>query len=224
MRVAASTAWEILREARIDPAPQRTSATWPAFLRGQAEGILACDFLETVTLAGRRLYVPAVIEHARRRIHVPGATTHPDAWWVTQAARNLVMALEDAAARMRYLIRDRAGKFPALFDEVLAQAGIEVVLSGVRMPRMNAFMERWVGTCRRELLDRTLIRNLPHLLHALHAFETHDNTHRPHRTRAQAAPLHEKPEPLTVTAQIIDLNVRRRDRLTGILHEYEHAA
>ena len=69
------------------------------------------------------------------------------------------MDLEDAGSRARFLIRDRDGKFPGLFDTVLNDAGIEVVLSGVQMPRMNAIMERWVQTCRRELLDRTLIWN-----------------------------------------------------------------
>jgi hypothetical protein len=77
--------------------------------------------------------------------------------WVTQAAKNLVMDLDDAGSRARFLIRDRDGKFPALFDAVLNDEGIEVVLSGVRMPRMNSIMERWVQTCRRELLGRTLI-------------------------------------------------------------------
>jgi transposase InsO family protein len=106
--------------------------------------------------------VLAVIEHHSRRIRVLGATTHPTASWVTQAARNLVMELHDAQCRARYLIRDRDGKFPHLFDAVLADAGITVVLTGVRMPRMNALMERWVQTCRRELLDRTLIWNQRH--------------------------------------------------------------
>ncbi|WP_200216753.1 integrase [Micromonospora coerulea] len=77
------------------------------------------------------------------------------------------MDLEDVGRRARFLIRDRDGKFPSLFDAVLDDAGIEVVLSGVRMPRMNAFMERWAQTCRRERLGRTLIWNQRHLLHAL---------------------------------------------------------
>jgi hypothetical protein len=112
------------------------------------------------------MYVLAVIEHASRRIRILGATAHPTAGWVTQAAKNLVMDLEDAGCRIRFLIRDRDGKFLQLFDAVLADAGIAVVLSGVRMPRMNSIMERWVQTCRRELLDRTLIWNQRHLLHA----------------------------------------------------------
>ena len=140
--VAASTVWEILREAGIDPAPDRTATTWADFLRSQANALLAADFIETVTLTGVRLYVLAVIEHASRRIRILGATAHPTAAWVTQAARNLVMDLEDAGTAARYLIRDRDGKFPALFDAILADAGITVVHSGVLMPRMNAIMER----------------------------------------------------------------------------------
>jgi transposase InsO family protein len=141
--VAASTVWQILKDAGIDPAAKRTSTTWSTFLRSQADALLAWDFFETSTLTGTRQYVLAVIEHTSRRIRVLGATTaHPTASWVTQAARNLVMDLEDAGSSMRYLIRDRDGKFPALFDAVLADAGIQVVLTGVRIPRMNAIMER----------------------------------------------------------------------------------
>ena len=80
----------------------------------------------------------AVIEHATRRIRILGTTPHPTASWIVQAARNLVMDLEDAGSRARFLIHDRDGKFPALFDDVLTDAGIEIVLSGVQMPRMNA--------------------------------------------------------------------------------------
>jgi putative transposase len=84
-----------------------------------------------------------VIEHATRRIRILGATAHPTATWVTQVAKNLVMDLEDAQFRARFVIRDRDGKFPALFDAVLTDADIKIVLTGVRMPRMNSVMERW---------------------------------------------------------------------------------
>ena len=224
IKVAASTVWEILRQAGIDPAPDRASTTWASFLRSQADALLACDFFETVTLGGARLFVLAVIEHATRRIRILGATPHPTASWVVQAARNLVMDLEDAGSRARFLIRDRDGKFPGLFDAVLKDAGIEVVLSGVQMPRMNSIMERWVQTCRHELLDRTLIWNQRHLLHALREFEHFYNEHRPHRTLRAAAPLRPLPEPIADPERIAHLDVRRRDRLGGTLHEYRHAA
>ena len=224
IKIAASTVWEILHDAGIDPAPQRASTTWASFLRSQADALLACDFFETVTLGGARLHVLAVIEHATRRIRILGATPHPTVSWVGQAARNLVMDLEDAGSRARFLIRDRDGKFTGLFDAVLKDAGIETVLSGVQMPRMNSIMERWVQTCRRELLDRTLIWNQRHLLHALREFEQFYNEHRPHRTLRAAAPLCPLPEPITDPERIVRLGVRRRDRLGGTLHEYRNAA
>jgi putative transposase len=166
------------------------------------------------------MYVLAVIEHHSRRIRVPDATGHPTASWVAQGVRNLVMDLQDARCRAGYLARDRDGKFPNLFDAILANAGIQVVLTGVRMPRMNALMERWVQTCRRELLDRTLIWNQHHLLRALREFQ---DEHRPHRS-LNGAPLRPAPEPLTEPSQLEQLAILRRDRLGGVLHEYQHAA
>ncbi|MFI6062628.1 hypothetical protein [Streptomyces sp. NPDC051286] len=144
-RVAASTVGEILQEAAIAPAPERASSTWADFLRSRADALPVCGFLETVTLSGARLYAFAVIGHAGRRIRVLGATVHPSASGVTRAAKNLVMGLEDADCRARFLVRGRDGKFPSLFDAVLAEVGIEVVPGGVRMPCMNSVME---GGCR----------------------------------------------------------------------------
>jgi transposase InsO family protein len=217
--VGASTVWEILRAAGINPAPERAATTWTQFLRSQAEALLAADFIETVTLAGTRMYILAVIEHAGRRIRILGATAHPNAAWVTQTARSRVMDLQDTGCRAKYLIRDRDGKYPAAFDQVLADAGITVIRSGIRMPRMNSIIERWVRTCRRELLDRTLIWN-----HALREFEIFYNAHRPHQSIANARPLAPLPEPITDPDQLAQLSIHRRDRLGGILHEYEHAA
>ncbi|WP_323374177.1 integrase core domain-containing protein [Plantactinospora alkalitolerans] len=194
------------------------------FLRSQAQAVIAADFFETTTPTGTRLYVLAVIEHATRRIRILGATAHPTAARVTQIARNLVMDLEDAGRPVKYLIRDRDGKYPALFDRVLADADITVVHTGVRIPRMNAIMERWIRTCRRELLDRTLILNQRHLLHALREYEVFYNEHRPHQGVANARPLAPLPEPITAPDRIARLNIHRRDRLAGTIHEYEHAA
>jgi putative transposase len=222
--VAASTVWEILREHGIPPAPQRQSTTWADFLRGQADALLACDLFEVRTLTGTRLYVFAVIEHSTRRIRILGATAHPAAQWVVQLGRNLVMDLEDVGSRASFLIRDRDSKFTAAFDALLADAGLKVVTTGIQIPRMNSITERWIQTCRRELLDRTLIWNQSHLLHALREFETFYNRHRPHRTLDQAAPLRPLPRPISEPAQLRHLKVRRRDRLGGILHEYQHAA
>jgi transposase InsO family protein len=144
---------------------------------------------------------------------------------VTQAIRNLLMDLEDSGsvARVRFLIRDRDAKYPALIDEILGSAGITTVLTGVRMPRMNAIIERWVKTLRAELLDRTLIWNETHLRHALREYERHYNLHRTHRSLAAAAPLRARPQALEPD-RIDRLAVRRQDRLGGVIHEYRHAA
>ena len=111
IKVAASTVWEILRERGIPRSPERQSTTWADFLRSQADALLACDLFETRTLTGARLYVFAVIEHATRRIRILGATAHPTAEWVVQLGRNLVMDLENAGSRARFMIRDRDSKF-----------------------------------------------------------------------------------------------------------------
>jgi putative transposase len=222
--VAASTVWEILREHGIPPAPKRQSTTWADFLRGQAHALLACDFFETRTLTGARLYVFAVIEHATRRIRILGVTAHPTAQWAVQLGRNLVMDLEDAGARAKFLIRDRDSKFTAAFDAVLRDVGLRVVTTGIRMPRMNSIMERWVQTCRHELLDRILVWNQRHLLQVLCEFEQFYNGHRPHRALGQAAPLRALPEPINDPDTITRLDVRRHDRLGGVLHEYRHTA
>jgi transposase InsO family protein len=224
IKIAPSTVWEILKREGIDPAPERASTTWADFLRSQADTLLACDFIETVTLNGQRQYILAVIEHATRRVRVLGTTAHPTAAWVSQAFKNLVMDLEDTGCRARYLIRDRDGRFPALMEEILADAGIRTVLTGVRVPRMNAVMERWVRCCRRELLDRCLLWNERHLRHALHEYEHFYNEHRAHQALPQAAPLRPVPHSIIDPVKIVNLNVRRRDRLGGVLHEYSHAA
>lgn len=149
LRVAPSTVWEILQRAGIDPAPRRdTGPTRAAFLRSQDQAILAADSVVIDLLDGTKVYVLTVIEHATRRVRVLGATTHPVKQWVEQQARNLVMDLEDAGIRARFLIDDRDASFCAAFDEILADAGIEVIRSAVRAPRMNAVMERWFRSLR----------------------------------------------------------------------------
>jgi putative transposase len=224
IKVAASTVWEILQRNGIEPAPQRTHETWTTFVRSQAHAILAADFFETRTLTGARLYIFAVIEHATRRVRVLGATSHPTAAWTTQLARNLVMDLQDVGATVKYLIRDRDSKYTAAFDAIFEDERIAITKTGVRVPRMNAIMERWVRSCRAELLDRTLIANRAHLLHALRQYETFHNEHRPHRALRAAAPMRPLPQPITAPDRLGRLDIRRRDRLGGILHEYQHAA
>jgi putative transposase len=157
VNIAASTVWEILKASGIHPGPRRSGPTWPQFLRSQAEAILACDFFTADLLDGTQAYVLAVIEHATRRIRIIGVTLHPTGQWTAQQARNLPMDLGEQADRVKFMIRDRGSNFTATFDAVLADAGIRTVLCNIQTPRMNAITERWIGGCRRELLDH------PHL-------------------------------------------------------------
>jgi putative transposase len=155
--VAPSTAWRILKNAGISPAPRRDGPGWAEFLRSQAQGILALDFFTADLLNGTKVYVLAGIEHGTRRIRILGATENPVPSWVVQQARNLLMDLDEAGTGVKFILHDRDASFTAAFDAVFQTIGTRVVRSAVQAPRMNAIMERWIGSCRRELLDRTLI-------------------------------------------------------------------
>ena len=207
--VAPSTVWQMLKDAGIDPAPRRDGPGWAEFLRSQAQGILALDFFTADLLNGTKAYVLAVIEHGNRRVRVLGATEHPVQSWVIQQARNLLMDLGDAGTRAKFILHDRDASFTQAFDAVFQAAGIRVIRSAVQAPRMNSITERWIGSCRRELLDRILIWNLRHLMRVLREYEDFYNSHRPHRALDQAAPLRPLPDGVT---DLDYFRVRRHDR------------
>ena len=177
--VSASTVWELLKKAGIDPAPRRTGPTWSLFLRSQAEAILACDFFTADLLDGTQAYVLAVIEQASRRIRILGVALHPTGHWTAQQARNLIMELGEQPHRVKFMIRDRGSSFTAAFNAVLADARIRTVLCNVRTPRMNAIAERWIASARRECLDRMLTTGERHLQLVLGEYIDHYNVHRP---------------------------------------------
>ena len=130
--VAASTVWQIMKSAGIDPAPRRDGPGWPEFLRSQAQGILALDFFTADLLNGAKIYVLAVIELGTRRVRVLGATGHPVQGWVVQQARNLLMDLEDAGTRVKFVLHDRDASFTLAFDVVFRAAGVRVIRSRSR--------------------------------------------------------------------------------------------
>src|ERR1039457_6244117 len=129
--------------------------------------------------------------------------------------------LKEAGTRVKFVFHDRGASFTQAFDAVFRAAGIRVIRSAVQAPRMNSVMERWIGSCRRELLDRTLIWNQRHLMLVLREYEDFYNSHRPHRALGQAAPLRPLPDRV---ADLDHFRVQRHDRAGGVIHEYRLVA
>jgi putative transposase len=207
--------WAILKHAGIDPAPARTSESWTTFLRSQAAGIVACDFFTLDTVLFRRYYVLFFIELETRRVHLAGITTNPTGAWTTQAARNFMMRAEP---RIRFLIRDGAGQFITAFDEVFRSDGTTIIRTPPYTRVANAYAERWVGTVRRELVDRTLIWNRRQFEQLLIEYVEHYNTH-PHRSLGQRAPNNAE-----VVAYRPSRPIRRHPTCGGLINEYRQAA
>jgi putative transposase len=226
VKLAASTVWAILKAEGIEPAPRRLEQSWAEFLRAQAASILECDFLTVDRLFLKRFYVLFFIEVGTRRVRLAGITTNPDGPWVTQQARNLLMERDDDKVRPLFLVRDRDSKFTREFDEVFRSEGIRVIKAPVRAPKARAHAERWVGSARRECLDRLLILGRRHLQHVLATYARHYNDHRPHRSLRQrpplATPMGSDERPIGGVSELDRL--RRRDLLGGLIHEYELAA
>jgi hypothetical protein len=125
IRIGATTIRRILRASGLGPAPRRTGPTWSQFLRAQAQGVLACDFLTVETLRLKTIYVLFFIELGTRRVHIAGVTAHPDSAWVTQQARNLAYEQEDRSFPVRFLVRDRDAKYSGAFSESFGPRALE---------------------------------------------------------------------------------------------------
>jgi transposase InsO family protein len=220
LTVSPTTVRKILGEAGIGPAGERSGLSWRAFLRQQAQSMLAVDFFTVEAVALQRFYVLFFIELGSRRVHLAGCSANPTGEWVNQQARQFAWTLHEAPSRFRYLIRDRDAKFTRSFDAVFASESIRVVKTPVRAPTANAFAERFVGTVRRECLDWLLILNRRHLEHVLRVFVDHYNLHRPHRSLELTPPeAIARDQPVGSSR-----HVKRRDRLGGLIHEYSYAA
>jgi len=176
--------------------------------------------VDTVLL--RRLYVLFFIEHGSRRVHVAGETSSPTESWVTQQARQPARVLGELSVPARWLIRDRDAKFTAAFDEVFRSERIGIIRTPIRALRANAIAERFVGTIRRECLDRMLNLGRRPLVAVLGEFVDRYNTHRPHRTIAQAPPC--PSAPADIESATPAGRVMRPDRLGGLIHEYRPVA
>jgi putative transposase len=217
-----ASVWNILQRHGLEPSPGRSGATWGEFLRIQAETILACDFFTVDSVLLRRLYVVFFIEVDTRMVFGTGVTAHPSGAWVVQQARNLSVELSERTQPVKVLIRDVDTKFTASFDTVFRSEGIRIVRTPIRAPRANALAERFVGTVRRECLDRLLIFGRRHLEAVVHEYVEHYNSHRPHRSLGQLPP----PRGMAAAElkNVDPSQLKRIDRLGGVIHEYRLVA
>jgi putative transposase len=182
--------------------------------------MLACDFLTVETVWLTRIYVLFFVSLERRRIEFVASTSNPDGRWVAQQARNLLMHLADQQRSFRFLLHDRDSKFSGAFDEVFRSEGMRIIRTPIRAPNANAYAERWVGTLRRECLDRILIINRRHLEQVLRAYTAHYNRHRPHRSLSLQPPE----QPPAVLPRAPAIHIHKREVLGGLINEYKAAA
>jgi putative transposase len=222
--VSATSVRNILATAGLPPAPRREGQSWRSFLQAHADSILACDFFTVETVWLRRLHVLVFLSIGTRRVEYLACTSNSNGAWMLQQARNLLMELDDRDRQVRFLIHDRDAKFPRAFDALLVTENIKVIRTPVRAPNANAHLERWVGSVRRECLDRLLIVGRHQLEHVLRVYVRHYNRGRPHRALDLKATDASTGSSVQIEPNPHDLRVRRRDLLSGLIHEYETAA
>jgi len=217
--IASSTVWRILKDNNIEPAPQRSAVTCSEFLRSQAA--VATDFFTADTATLRRYYLLFFIDIETRKVFYADATANPTGAWTTQAARNLFLRHSERLSDARALVRDRGSQFVDSFDEIFRTEGFKILKTPIRTPVANTFAERWIGSIRRELLDRTIIWNRRQLEHLVTGYITHYNKHRPHRPLGQRPPTPNADPPPTPPATV---TVLRTTQCDGLINEYRNAA
>jgi transposase InsO family protein len=192
----------------------RPSPTWRAFLTSHAQDIVAVDFFLVPTLTFRLLFVFVVLRHDRRELLHLNVTEHPTAVWT---ARQILEVFPNETAP-RYLLRDRDAVYGECFTRCLANMGIREVIIAPKAPWQKPFVERVIGSIRRECLDHYLILNEAHLRRLLRGYIAYYNTARPHQSLD-----HNSPQPREVHPPELG-RVVSIPQVGGLHHLYQRAA
>jgi putative transposase len=219
--VSRSTVANIMREAGIDPSPERKKGTWDRFIKSHLATLWACDFFtKKIWTTGGLIdyYVLFFLHVGSRRVIVTGMTTHPDAQWVSQQARNFVLLTDQEAEAPTHLIHDLDTKFTKAFDGRLKADGIEPAKVGPAAPNLNAHTERFVLSLKSECLDHFIVFGEDHLRHLLDEYLAHYQKERPHQGVGNV-PLKFAAEGAASEGEIVC-----HERLGGVLKHYERKA
>jgi putative transposase len=222
--VSRSTVVNILKEAGLDPSPERKKRTWADFVKRHQATLWASDFagVKSFTTSGMvDLFVLFFLHVETRRVFVAGVTANPNAEWVTQQARNFTMAAAEMNLGMTHLIIDRDSKYVAGFDAVLEADGVEVKRVGPRAPNMNTHAERFVQTLNQYVFDHFIIIDEKHLTYLPSEFISHYLRDRPHQGIGNLVIERVADPPATVP---FPAKVECRERLGGLLKSYARAA
>jgi transposase InsO family protein len=221
--ISDQTVANILKRHGLSPAPTRKmTTTWSEFIRVHMDMLVATDFFTTeiwTTCGLVTYYILFFIHLASRKVHVAGVTSHPDAAWMVQVARNVTMAEWGVLSAGQYLIHDRDGKYCPAFQRIIDEAGVQRVPLPPRSPNLNAYAERWVRSVQEEALSRLILFGEHSLRHALTQYNAHYHTERPHQGLGNVVLL-----PAVSHSQRRDGPVRCQERLGGLLNYYYREA
>ena len=201
-----------MQRAAKDPEPARR---WQAFLKNHREAIAAMDFFTVPTFTFGILYCFFVVSHDRRRILHFGVTPHPTSSWIAQQLREAF----SYQTEHRYLIHDRDAKFGLEVYEAVKAIGLESVRTSFRSPWQNGIAERWVGSCRRDLLDHVIALSERHLKRLLSEYVRYYHDDRTHLGLNKETPDHRPTAIRSERSRVVS-----RPRLGGLHHRYDLAA
>lgn len=227
IRVSRGTVVNILREAHLPTSPERSEPTWDQFIKSHAKTLWACDFVQqrVLTLRGfRDAYLLVMVNVATRRAVATTSTMHPNAAWVAEQAAKLKAATGTRSTECRVLTRDRDTKFGRAFDDALLDQNIIPVRLPHCAPNLNAHVERFIQTVRRECLDRFIVLGTGHLDHLVSEFMEHYNRERPHSAIGHRPPLRPTGRPPPLRAMGDSQPIRCSTRLGGVLRHYYRMA